>query len=614
MFFLTPPERRKLITFEYAQSTIAAPECPCNYTDKQARAIVTSTARTIPSAGNVAHDPSLSPGRLNVHVWSEICGTRVDNLRNSPHFPYLPCKSYSISDFYTIKPLDTRNSAERIFGFVHPRLSGEYKFAIVSDGTSELWLSRNEDPASSQMIALVYSPHGSAWTEERDFKEYPGQISKEMFLYAGSKYYIETLSRPGSRVMYLSVYWSYGSSSSSFEIISSQYLSSFAKNSNSEAIPPHAGKQPKSSLPSKSKLYDFNRLPFVNRQDYGGVIPTCRYSPSFLVRRKLRQYEGVWLPKQSLIFPDDDTDMFKSASNPNWFKPNTHVDRNTVESVVNQLMVSLRPRNYFLKKIHKVTQKPDPNYGDRFLVSLELGLDNTNQSFRLSEHVYRKKGNKNLCLPKDFIWNNSATVYFILPVKDQGKWVHHFINQLTDASLLTSDTNFHVIVADFESKDIDMDKAFNTSLLSSRHTIVSLTGKFFKTLALNKAVQLVPNAHDIIFLFDLHIDVPANIMDSVRMNTIAGRMAYFPVVGRLNCGSTPVEHEGFWQLDGFGIMAIYKSDWDRFGGMNTKDYKYKWGGEDWDLLDRVLMLSVEVERIRHPGLYHHYHEKQKMWN
>jgi len=27
----------------------------------------------------------------------------------------------------------------------------------------------------------------------------------------------------------------------------------------------------------------------------------------------------------------------------------------------------------------------------------------------------------------------------------------------------------------------------------------------------------VPNAHDIVFLFDLHIDVPADIMDSVRM-------------------------------------------------------------------------------------------------
>ena len=161
--------------------------------------------------------------------------------------------------------------------------------------------------------------------------------------------------------------------------------------------------------------------------------------------------------------------------------------------------------------------KPDPRNGDRFLLNLELGLDNTNQSFRLSEHVYQKKGNDTLCLPEGINWNNNATVYFILPVKEQGNWVHHFINQLTDASLLTGDTNFHVIVVDFKSKDIDMGKAFNTSLLSSRHTIVSLTGKFYKTVALNIAAELVPNAHDIVFLFDLHIDVPADIMDSVRV-------------------------------------------------------------------------------------------------
>ena len=164
-----------------------------------------------------------------------------------------------------------------------------------------------------------------------------------------------------------------------------------------------------------------------------------------------------------------------------------------------------------------MVHKPDPKNGDRFLLNLELGLDNTDQSFRLSEHVYQKKGNDTLCLPEGINWNKTATVYFILPVKDQGNWVHHYINQLTDASVLTNDTNFHVIIVDFESKDIDVDKAFNTSLLSSRHTIVSLTGKFFKTLALNKAVEQVPNAHDIVFLFDLHIDVPADIMDSVRM-------------------------------------------------------------------------------------------------
>ena len=134
----------------------------------------------------------------------------------------------------------------------------------------------------------------------------------------------------------------------------------------------------------------------------------------------------------------------------------------------------------------------------------------------MSEYVYLKKGSDKLCLPKGFNWNSKATVYFIVPVKNQGRWVHHFINELSVASLLTGDTNFHVIVADFESQDIDMAKAFNTSLFRSRHTIVNMTGKFYKTLALNEAVARVPSEHDLLFLFDLHIDVPVDIMDSVR--------------------------------------------------------------------------------------------------
>ena len=32
-------------------------------------------------------------------------------------------------------------------------------------------------------------------------------------------------------------------------------------------------------------------------------------------------------------------------------------------------------------------------------------------------------------------------------------------------------------------------------------------------------------------------------------------------------------------------------------GMNTEKFKYKWGGEDWDLMDRVVNAQLEVERI-----------------
>ena len=163
-------------------------------------------------------------------------------------------------------------------------------------------------------------------------------------------------------------------------------------------------------------------------------------------------------------------------------------------------------------------QKSDPGNGDRFLLDLELGLmyDPFNRSIRFAQHVYQRNGSDILCHPEGMNWNSSATVYLILAVKDQGLWVHHFLKQLTIASLLTGDTNFHVIIANFQSKDINMSEAFSTSLLRSRHTIINLMGKFYRTLALNKAAEAVPNAHDILFVFDLHIDVPADIMDSVR--------------------------------------------------------------------------------------------------
>ena len=38
--------------------------------------------------------------------------------------------------------------------------------------------------------------------------------------------------------------------------------------------------------------------------------------------------------------------------------------------------------------------------------------------------------------------------------------------------------------------------------------------------------------------------------------------------------------------------------------MNAQEFKYKWGGEGWDLVDRVVNAQLEVERIKYLSLIH----------
>ena len=52
-----------------------------------------------------------------------------------------------------------------------------------------------------------------------------------------------------------------------------------------------------------------------------------------------------------------------------------------------------------------------------------------------------------------------------------------------------------------------------------------------------------------------------------------------------SCFFSPIEGE--WDTNGFGIIAMTKSDWDMIGGFDEKDFKGdQWGGEDWEMIDR----------------------------
>ena len=56
---------------------------------------------------------------------------------------------------------------------------------------------------------------------------------------------------------------------------------------------------------------------------------------------------------------------------------------------------------------------------------------------------------------------------------------------------------------------------------------------------------------------------------------------------------------GYWDYLTYGLFSLYKSDWIAIGGFDLNIYKNRWGGEDWDLLDRYIALYGNMVVIIH---------------
>lgn len=277
-----------------------------------------------------------SSGGLNVHVWVNLCGTHVHQLRHTPLFPRFPNKRLYITDFRSKST--TVQYGQRIFGFLKPTLSGYYQFAISSDDTSELWLSFNQNPVEVRLIAGVSSSYSSGWTAYGDFRKYPSQISRRFRLQSNTSYYVEVFHKQGVGDGHVVVYWK-PPSSRSFEVIPSVHLSPFNRNGNSH----------EQSTPSQTKRDIYHEtLPDIYSKhcsEIAGILPKCSYVPSFILNRTLKRYEGVYLIRQSAVFPDDNTTFASGhTSFTEWMNGNALVGKAKARYIVSKFMEPLEER------------------------------------------------------------------------------------------------------------------------------------------------------------------------------------------------------------------------------------------------------------------------------
>ena len=310
------------LSFNWNDSVIFTSESGRNFTDEELNSTDTCEEG--------------DKGQLTVSVWRDLCGDEVKALRNSPFYPSYPSERKIIREFTQFQVEDSKTEyGQTIVGFLNPTRSGSYRFAIASDDSSELWLSPSENPDKKRLIASVFVEGATGWTGKNVLNKYPNQISREIKLRDGGRYYIEVIHKQGEGAGFVQVFWS-NPGVTDFQLISSEYLSSCSLSPKQDAMNQLLAKRLAISQTAWKKFISFNTLPLIGERNF---LPQCAYKSSFIPKDKIDQKHGLSLVSLSSVFPQDDT--FMGSKGNVWSWSNRAADREIVQSVVDKMIASL---------------------------------------------------------------------------------------------------------------------------------------------------------------------------------------------------------------------------------------------------------------------------------
>ena len=282
-------------------------------------------------------------GPLNVDIWEDICGHKMQSLKHFPLFPHWPSTRLRTSDLQLHFRPEFEHFGLRIFGYLSPIESGLYSFHVDTSETSELWLSPDSKPENSVLIANTTSGIASELDSNRN----------GISLLAGKHYFLEVLLKHGKyekgKLHRLEVKWKLfpGRGNDMRKIPSDVFVHDrFGQlDGKTNAVLPMHTKRPDPSfathnLQHRSEMY---LLPFISESDSKDLFPPCDYNPSYLMKGPLNRYGAIWEMHYTSIYPFDYSDVLDKEKDFVSFG-NDKLDEVIAEAVASQVWIQLKKK------------------------------------------------------------------------------------------------------------------------------------------------------------------------------------------------------------------------------------------------------------------------------
>lgn len=214
---------------------------------------------------------------LNVHLWDGVCPTNMEKMCKCPIFPKAPTLRVITNSSKVAYPFT--DIAVRMFGFIHPPVTGRYNFSLEISPQSSffLLLSTDGDPSNSRRLSVT---------------------SDQVVLQKGKEYFVELLyAQRNKDTPNVAVTWQ-RPGENAFRVIEKRFLSAYLNDSELRSRKVHDPRIPSSivcesnmalAVNQMNSYFEWKQIEYLEHRQVEDVLPWCEYHPSYVLSgRKVR--------------------------------------------------------------------------------------------------------------------------------------------------------------------------------------------------------------------------------------------------------------------------------------------------------------------------------------